>query len=168
MLEGLKKEVYEANMSLAKYGLIVLTWGNVSGIDRESGLAVIKPSGISYGAMTAEDMVVVSLDGDVAEGKYRPSSDTPTHLYLYKKYKDIGGVVHTHSTYATSSSVTAFSTAFFAFSPQQNTPWFFTRTPGIAFAFSSSNSSPMAMPVFNSYSPSISAFVKLRVHGTLP
>ena len=102
MLVGLKKEVYEANMSLAKYGLIVLTWGNVSGIDRESGLAVIKPSGISYGAMTAEDMVVVSLDGDVAEGKYRPSSDTPTHLYLYKKYKDIGGVVHTHSTYATS------------------------------------------------------------------
>lgn len=89
-------------MSLVKYGLIVLTWGNVSGIDRESGLVVIKPSGVSYDTMTAEDMVVVSLDGDVAEGKYRPSSNTPTHLYLYKKYKDIGGVVHTHSTYATS------------------------------------------------------------------
>lgn len=100
MLELLKQRVCEQNLALVKHGLVVLTWGNVSAIDRENNLVVIKPSGVNYDTMTADDMVVVDLDGNVVEGKYRPSSDTPTHLYLYKAFKDIGGIVHTHSTYA--------------------------------------------------------------------
>ena len=102
MLEQLKKEVYEANMLLPKYGLVTFTWGNVSGIDRESGLFAIKPSGVEYDQLTPEDMVIVDLNGNVVEGKYKPSSDTPTPLELYKAYPEIGGVVHTHSSYATS------------------------------------------------------------------
>lgn len=102
MLEKLKEEVYKANMDLPKYGLVTFTWGNVSGIDREKGLFVIKPSGVEYDALTPEDMVVVDLEGNVVEGKYRPSSDTPTHLELYKAFPNIGGVVHTHSSWATS------------------------------------------------------------------
>ena len=102
MLEQLKKEVYEANMELPKRGLVTYTWGNVSGIDRESGLFVIKPSGVDYEKLSPEDMVVLDLDGNVVEGKYRPSSDTATHIELYKKYPEIGGVVHTHSPWATS------------------------------------------------------------------
>ena len=102
MLEQLKKEVYEANMELPKRGLITYTWGNVSGIDRESGLFVIKPSGVEYDELTPDDMVVMNLDGERVEGRYKPSSDTATHLELYKKYPEIGGVVHTHSPYATS------------------------------------------------------------------
>ena len=101
MLEELKQRVCEQNLALVKHGLVVLTWGNVSAIDREKGLIVIKPSGVSYDNMTASDMVVVDMDGKVVEGKYRPSSDTPTHLYLYKAFKEVGGIVHTHSTYAT-------------------------------------------------------------------
>ena len=101
MLEELKKKVCEANLELVRHGLVIFTWGNVSGIDRESGLVVIKPSGVSYEGMTPEDMVVVSLDGRIVEGRLKPSSDTPTHLVLYKAFKEIGGVVHTHSTYAT-------------------------------------------------------------------
>ncbi len=101
MLEELKKKVCEANLELVRHGLVIFTWGNVSGIDRESGLVVIKPSGVSYEGMTPEDMVVVSLDGEVVEGPLKPSSDTPTHLVLYKAFKEIGGVVHTHSTFAT-------------------------------------------------------------------
>lgn len=101
MLEQLKQQVLEANLMLPKYGLITFTWGNVSGIDREQGLIVIKPSGISYDDMTVEDMVVVDLNGNVAEGKWRPSSDTPTHLELYRHFAGIGGVVHTHSRWAT-------------------------------------------------------------------
>ena len=101
MLEQLKKEVYEANMELPKRGLITYTWGNVSGIDRESGYFAIKPSGVDYDKLSPEDMVVVDLEGNVVEGKYKPSSDTPTHLELYKKYPEIGGVVHTHSPNAT-------------------------------------------------------------------
>ena len=101
MLEELKKKVLDANLNLVKQGLVILTWGNVSAIDREKGLVVIKPSGVSYDTMTAEDMVIVDLDGNVVEGKLRPSSDLPTHLVLYKKFPEIGGVVHTHSTYAT-------------------------------------------------------------------
>jgi len=101
MIKELKKRVFEQNIRLSKSGLVVLTWGNVSGIDREKGLVCIKPSGVPYETMTAEDMVVVDMDGNVVEGKYRPSSDTPTHLYLYKKFADIGGIVHTHSAYAT-------------------------------------------------------------------
>lgn len=102
MLEELKKEVLEANLLLPKYGLVTFTWGNVSGIDREKGLVVIKPSGVDYDGMTADDMVVVDLDGNRVEGKWKPSSDTATHVVLYKAFPDIGGVVHTHSSYATS------------------------------------------------------------------
>jgi len=102
MLEKLKKEVCEANLLLPKYGLITFTWGNVSAIDRESGLFVIKPSGVSYDNMTPDDMVVMDLDGNKVEGKLKPSSDTPTHLALYKAYKEIGGIVHTHSPWAVS------------------------------------------------------------------
>ena len=101
MLEELKEKVFRANLDLVKHGLVIFTWGNVSAIDRASGLVVIKPSGVSYETMRAEDMVVVDLDGNVVEGDLRPSSDTPTHLVLYKAFLEIGGVVHTHSTYAT-------------------------------------------------------------------
>ncbi|MGN0431504.1 MAG: L-ribulose-5-phosphate 4-epimerase [Lachnospiraceae bacterium] len=102
MLEELKQKVYEANMLLPKYGLVTFTWGNVSGIDRESGLFVIKPSGVPYEELCAEDMVVMNLSGDRVEGRYNPSSDTPTHLELYKAFPEIGGIVHTHSSWATS------------------------------------------------------------------
>lgn len=100
MLEELKKRVYEQNLALVKHGLVILTWGNVSGFDREKGLMVIKPSGVSYDEMKPDDMVVVDLDGNVVEGEYRPSSDTPTHIVFYKSFPEIGGAVHTHSTYA--------------------------------------------------------------------
>lgn len=102
MLEELKQKVYEANLKLVEYGLVVLTWGNVSAIDRESGLFVIKPSGVAYDKMTADDMVVMDLNGNKVEGDLNPSSDTPTHLALYNAYDDIGGVVHTHSSWACS------------------------------------------------------------------
>jgi len=102
MLELLKKEVFKANLDLVKHGLVIFTWGNVSGIDRTTGLVVIKPSGVSYEEMKAEDMVVVDLNGTVVEGTLKPSSDTATHLALYKAFPNIGGIVHTHSTYATS------------------------------------------------------------------
>ena len=101
MLENLKKEVCEANLSLVKYGLVVLTWGNVSAIDRETGLVVIKPSGVPYDIMKPEHMVVVDLNGNRVEGDLNPSSDTPTHLALYRAFPSIGGVVHTHSVSAT-------------------------------------------------------------------
>ena len=101
MLEALKQQIYEANMELPKRGLVTYTWGNVSGIDREKGLFVIKPSGVDYDKMRPEDMVVMDLDGNQVEGNLRPSSDTPTHLELYKAFKEIGGIVHTHSTFAT-------------------------------------------------------------------
>lgn len=101
MLENLKKRVYEQNIALVKHGLVVLTWGNVSAKDEETGLVVIKPSGVPYDTMCESDMVVVDMDGNVVEGKYRPSSDLPTHLYLYKTYPTLGGIVHTHSAYAT-------------------------------------------------------------------
>lgn len=101
MLEDLKQQVLEANLLLPKYNLVTFTWGNVSGIDRERGLVVIKPSGVPYDGMTADDMVVVDLDGNVVEGKWKPSSDTPTHLALYKAFPACGGIVHTHSRWAT-------------------------------------------------------------------
>ncbi|MDO4543376.1 MAG: L-ribulose-5-phosphate 4-epimerase [Clostridia bacterium] len=102
MLDKLKQQVYEANMALPAHGLVVFTWGNVSGIDRKSGVVVIKPSGVDYSAMTAEDMVCVELEtGRVLEGKNKPSSDTPTHLALYRAFETIGGIVHTHSRWAT-------------------------------------------------------------------
>ena len=102
MLEELKQKVYEANMLLPKYGLVTFTWGNVSAIDRESGLFVIKPSGVPYEELCAEDMVVMNLLGEKVEGSLNPSSDTATHLELYKAFPEIGGVVHTHSSWATS------------------------------------------------------------------
>lgn len=115
MLEKLKEDVFKANMELQEKGMVIYTWGNVSGIDRESGLVVIKPSGVDYDGMTAQDMVVVDLEGNVVEGKYKPSSDTATHLILYKTYPEIGGVVHTHSTWAVTfaqagMSIPAFGT----------------------------------------------------------
>ena len=102
MLEHLKEQVFQANMELPKRGLVTFTWGNVSGIDRETGYMVIKPSGVEYESMKAEDMVVVDLEGNRIEGNYKPSSDTATHIELYKKYPESGGIVHTHSTWATS------------------------------------------------------------------
>lgn len=101
MLEELKELVCKQNKALKEHGLVTLTWGNVSALDRDSGLVVIKPSGVGYGDMSPKDMVVVDLNGEVIEGCLRPSSDTPTHLYLYRAFHDIGGIVHTHSTFAT-------------------------------------------------------------------
>lgn len=100
-LKELKEEVFEANIQLVKYNLVTLTWGNVSAIDRNEGLVVIKPSGVDYDKMTAEDMVVIDINGNLIEGKWNPSSDTPTHLELYKAFPNIGGITHTHSNYAT-------------------------------------------------------------------
>lgn len=100
-IEELKQQVYQANLDLVEHGLVLFTWGNVSGVDRERNLVVIKPSGVSYDNMKAEDMVVVDMEGNVVEGRYKPSSDTPTHLELYKAFSAVGGVVHTHSTFAT-------------------------------------------------------------------
>lgn len=101
-IKQLQESVYEANIALVKYGLVILTWGNVSGIDREQGLFAIKPSGMSYASMTPGDMVVVDMDGNVVEGHLRPSSDMPTHLALYKAFEGVGSIAHTHSRYATS------------------------------------------------------------------
>ena len=101
MLEALKEKVFRANLDLVKHGSVIFTWGNVSAIDRENNLVVIKPSGVSYETMVAADMVVVDLDGNIVEGGLRPSSDMPTHLMLYKAFSEIGGIVHTHSIYAT-------------------------------------------------------------------
>ena len=102
MLTELKEKVFKANLDLVKHKLVLFTWGNVSGIDRQSGLIVIKPSGVEYDAMKPGDMVVVDLEGKIVEGNLNPSSDTPTHIELYKAFANIGGIVHTHSTYATS------------------------------------------------------------------
>ena len=102
MLEELKKDVCKANLLLPKYNLVTFTWGNVSALDRETGLVVIKPSGVPYENMSEDDMVVVDLDGKVVEGKWKPSSDTPTHIELYKAFPSCGGIVHTHSRWATS------------------------------------------------------------------
>lgn len=102
MLEELKEKVLKANLDLVKYGLVTLTWGNVSGVDREQELIVIKPSGIEYDRMVSQDMVIVDFNGKVIEGEWRPSSDTSTHIELYKAFQDIGGVTHSHSEYATS------------------------------------------------------------------
>lgn len=104
MLEQLKEQVFQANLLLPKHDLVTFTWGNVSGIDREMGLMVIKPSGIEYDSMAAEDMVVIDMNGNRVEGRYKPSSDAPTHLALYKAFPALGGIVHTHSRWATSFS----------------------------------------------------------------
>lgn len=102
MLRALKEQVLEANLDLPKYGLVTFTWGNVSGIDRESGLVVIKPSGVPYEKLKLDDLVVVDLEGNKVEGSLRPSSDTPTHIALYRAFPSVGGIVHTHSSWATS------------------------------------------------------------------
>jgi L-ribulose-5-phosphate 4-epimerase len=102
LLQQLKEAVLEANLDLPKYGLVTFTWGNVSGIDRDAGLVVIKPSGVPYEELKLEDLVVLDLEGKVVEGKLKPSSDTPTHLALYRAFPEIGGIVHTHSPWATS------------------------------------------------------------------
>lgn len=102
MLEKLKEQVWQSNMDLVKHGLVIFTWGNVSGIDRSQNLIVIKPSGVEYDNMKPADMVVVDFEGNIVEGDYKPSSDTPTHLVLYKHFLNIGGIVHTHSEWATS------------------------------------------------------------------
>lgn len=102
MLEQLKQEVWLANLELPKHGLVTFTWGNVSAIDREKGLVVIKPSGVPYNKLNAEDMVILDLEGNVVEGDLKPSSDAATHLVFYNNFKEIGGVVHTHSPWATS------------------------------------------------------------------
>ncbi|MDR1094452.1 MAG: L-ribulose-5-phosphate 4-epimerase [Clostridiales bacterium] len=112
-MEKLKEEVLRANLGLVEHGLVIFTWGNASAIDREKGLIVIKPSGVAYGEMKAGDMVVVGLDGKVAEGKLKPSSDTPTHIELYKAFKNIGGITHTHSTYATAWAQTGRDIPFY-------------------------------------------------------
>ena len=104
MLEKLKEEVLQANLDLVKHGLVIFTWGNVSAIDREKGLIVIKPSGVSYDEMKPEDMVVLDLEGKIVEGQLKPSSDTATHLVLYQSFPNIGGIAHTHSTFATAWS----------------------------------------------------------------
>ena len=101
MLEALKEQVLRANLDLVKYGVVIFTWGNVSAVDRETGLVVIKPSGVDYSVMKAEDMVVVDIDGNRVEGRLNPSTDLPTHLEIYKAYPEVGGVVHTHSSHAT-------------------------------------------------------------------
>src|SRR5665647_1654041 len=102
MHSELKKHVFEANLDLVKQGLVIFTWGNVSEIDRDKGIIAIKPSGLAYDTMTWQDMVLVDMDGKVVDSKWKPSSDTPTHLVLYQDFKEIGGVVHTHSEWATS------------------------------------------------------------------
>ncbi len=102
MLDKLKEEVFKANLDLVKHGLVIFTWGNASGIDRESGLFVIKPSGVEYETMKPSDMVIVDMEGSVVYGSLKPSSDMQTHLFLYRNFPNIGGIVHTHSTYATS------------------------------------------------------------------
>lgn len=113
MLEELKEKVLRANLDLVKNKLVLFTWGNVSEIDRKSGLIVIKPSGVEYDGMKAEDMVVVDLDGKVVEGDLRPSSDTPTHIEFYKAFPEVGGVTHTHSTFATSWAQAGRSIPFY-------------------------------------------------------
>jgi len=124
MLEELRREVCEANLKLVEYKLVLFTWGNVSAIDREKGLVVIKPSGVDYSSMKPEDMVIMDLDGNKIEGELNPSSDTPTHLELYRRFPGIGGIAHTHSTFAVAfaqaaKDITPYGTthADFAFGP---------------------------------------------------
>lgn len=161
MLEQLKEKVYQANLDLVKHGLVIFTWGNASEIDRASGLIVIKPSGVSYDNMKPEDMVVVNLDGNVVEGAYRPSSDTATHIELYKAFSKAGGVVHTHSTYATAFAqsgreITAYGTThadyFYGDIPcaraltQQEIEVEYERNTGLVIAETFKEKDPAAIP----------------------
>ena len=158
MLKKLKEQVLAANLLLPKHGLVTFTWGNVSGIDREKGLVVIKPSGVEYDEMTADDMVVVDLaTGERVEGKLKPSSDTPTHLVLYRAFPGLGGIVHTHSRWATTMAQLG-----------RCIPALCTSTAGMSSGFLPWKVSTMTLPVSRSYSPAISAGVILRVQGISP
>lgn len=161
MLENLKKEVCEANLLLPKYGLVTFTWGNVSAVDRERGVIVIKPSGVEYDELTPDMMVVVDFDGNIVEGGLNPSSDTPTHIELYKSFKNIGGVVHTHSTNAVSfaqakRSITIYGTThadyFFGDIPctrpltREEIESDYEKNTGVVIANTFENIDPEAMP----------------------
>ncbi len=121
-MQQLKQQVLEANLDLPRYGLVTFTWGNVSAIDRARGLVAIKPSGVDYDALKADDIVIVDLQGEVVEGRLRPSSDTATHLALYRRYPSLGGVVHTHSTHATAWAQAGVAIPALA-PPMQTTSW---------------------------------------------
>ncbi len=161
MLEKLKEEVFRANLDLVSHGLVIMTWGNVSGIDRESGLIVIKPSGVSYERMTAADMVVTDLEGNVMEGTLKPSTDAPTHRALYKAFPQAGGIVHTHSTHATAWAQacrpipclgTTHADHFYGAVPvtrkltEEETANDYEYNTGIVIAESLKGSDPMSMP----------------------
>ena len=161
MLEDLKKEVCEANLLLPKYGLVTFTWGNVSAVDRERGVIVIKPSGVEYDELTPDMMVVADFDGNIVEGDLNPSSDTPTHIELYKSFKNIGGVVHTHSTNAVSfaqaqRSITIYGTThadyFFGDIPctrpltREEIESDYEKNTGVVIANTFENIDPEAMP----------------------
>ena len=172
MLEELKKRVYEANMLLPKYGLVTFTWGNVSEIDRESGILAIKPSGVEYDSLTPDDMVLVNLKGEKVEGKYNPSSDTATHVELYKAFADIRGLIVSalYAILATSSRTTELCTASCASLPHAKGPWFLHKTAGTATGSSPLvlNSLTIRMPVLVSYASSISSLLRHLKHGTSP
>ena len=163
MLEELKEQVFRANLQLVKNGLVIYTWGNVSGIDRASGLVAIKPSGVSYDVLKPSDIVLLDLDGKVVEGKLKPSSDTPTHLVLYKAFPQIGGVVHTHSANAVvwaqvGKDIPCLGTTHADYfygpvpctMPQAKGPWFLTSTPGVATGSSPSKRRTITLPVSSS------------------
>lgn len=169
MLEQLRYQVLAANLLLPKYALVTLTWGNVSGIDRASGLVVIKPSGVKYAEMTAEDMVIVDLDGKIVEGKLNPSSDMPTHIELYKAFPNIGGIVHAHSRWATS-----FAQAGKPIEPTGTThaDYFFgtipcTRqmTPGEIAGNYEKETGKVIIETFNSLDPDLVPAVLIQNHG---
>lgn len=166
MITALKQRVFDANMELPRRGLVTYTWGNVSAIDRERGLVVIKPSGVAYDTMQAEDMVVVDLQGNLVEGRYRPSSDTPTHLELYRRYPQMGGIVHTHSTHATAwaqagLAIPALGTThadyFFGDIPctraltQQEVEYEYEKNTGVVIAETVGNSNPLHTPGIVAY-----------------
>lgn len=169
MLENLKQSVFEANLLLPKYNLVAFTWGNVSGIDRKSGLVCIKPSGVGYDQLTVEDIVIVDLEGKIVEGKLKPSSDTSTHLELYKAFQNIAGVVHTHSRWAT-----IFAQAGMAIEPTGTThaDFFFgtipcTRqlTPGEILNDYERETGKVIIETFKDLDPDVVPAVLFRNHG---
>jgi L-ribulose-5-phosphate 4-epimerase len=147
MLKQLREQVLEANLEVVRRGLVLYTFGNVSGISREDNLVAIKPSGVPYERMKADDIVVTDLDGRIVWGELRPSSDLDTHLHLYKAFPEIGGVVHTHSERATASSTTALCTASSGVLPQAKGPWPATSAAGTSMASRLPKASVIATPV---------------------